>query len=218
MGEDEKVAEYVLKVQKLIQLMKACGETLTDKMIVEKVLRTLTSHFDHVMVSISESNNLETLKLEDLVGSLEAHEIRTVERKGVQDSIQNLQGKNGGSNKFKGKVDKTQGKKPWSNPHKQHAEDRTSESSKRGGGNYRKDKKDKKGVQCYHCENWDHLSKHCWYRKDNGSKKGKDEGENFACLGSDDSEGMMVMAAVADNHVESKIWFLDLGCLNHMTG
>ena len=28
----------------------------------------------------------------------------------------------------------------------------------------------------------------------------------------------MVMAAVADNHVESNIWFLDSGCSNHMTG
>ena len=148
MGEDEKIAEYVSKVQKLVHLMKGCGETLTDKMIVEKVMRTLTSHFDHVIVAIQESNNLETLKLEDLVGSLEAHEIRIVERKGVQDSIQALQAqswkKNGGSNKGKGKFDKTQGKKSWSNPHKQHVDDRDSESSKRGGGNYQKDKEDKK--------------------------------------------------------------------------
>ena len=85
MGEDEKIAEYVSKVQKLVHLMKGYGETLTDKMIVENVMCTLTSHFDHVIVAIQESNNLETLKLEDLVGSLEAHEIRIVERKGVQD-------------------------------------------------------------------------------------------------------------------------------------
>ena len=83
MGEDEKMAEYVSKVQKLVHLMKGCGETITDKMIVEKVMRTLTSHFDHVIVAIQESNNLETLKVEDLVGSLEAHEIWIVERKKV---------------------------------------------------------------------------------------------------------------------------------------
>jgi hypothetical protein len=59
-------------------------------MIVEKVMCTLTSHFDQIIVVIQESNNLETLKLEDLVGSLEAHEIRIFERKGVQDSIQAL--------------------------------------------------------------------------------------------------------------------------------
>ena len=91
MGKDEKVAEYVWKVQKLVHLMKGCGETITDKMIVEKVMKTLTYHFDHIIVAIQESNKLETTKVEDLVGSLEAHEMRIVERKGVQDSILALQ-------------------------------------------------------------------------------------------------------------------------------
>ncbi|XP_058782486.1 uncharacterized protein LOC131656930 [Vicia villosa] len=35
-GEDEKIAGYVSNVQILFHLMKGCGETLTDKMIVEK--------------------------------------------------------------------------------------------------------------------------------------------------------------------------------------
>lgn len=85
MGEDEKIAGYVAKVQNIVHLMKDCGETITDKMIVEKIMCMLTYQFDHVIVAIQESNNLETLKLEDLTGSLEAHELRIVERKGVQD-------------------------------------------------------------------------------------------------------------------------------------
>ncbi|XP_058732664.1 uncharacterized protein LOC131604222 [Vicia villosa] len=56
--------------------------------------------------------------------------------------------KDGGSKKFKGKFDNNQGKKPWLNPHKQQVEDRTFESSKGGGGNYRKDKEDKKLKVC----------------------------------------------------------------------
>ena len=51
----------------------------------------LTSYFDHIIAAIQDSNNLETTKVEDLVGSLEAHEMRIVERKGVQDSMQDLQ-------------------------------------------------------------------------------------------------------------------------------
>ena len=127
------------KVQNLFHLMKGYGETINDKMIVEKVMRTLTSHFDHVIVAIQESNKLETTKVEDLVGSLEAHEMRIDERKGVQDSIQDLQAqswkKDGGSNKIKGKFDKSQDKKTWSNLHKNKVEDKNSESSKRGRGN-----------------------------------------------------------------------------------
>ncbi|XP_050896654.1 uncharacterized protein LOC127103437 [Lathyrus oleraceus] len=190
------LSSYVSKVQKLLHISKGCDETLTDKMVVEKVMRTLTYQFDHVIVAIQESNNLETLKLEDLVGSLEAHEIKIVERKGVQDSIQALQAhswkKNGGSNKFKGKIDKTQGKKSWSNPHKNKVDDRASESSKRGEGNsYQKDKEEKKGVQKY-----------------KGSTKGKDEGANLARQDLDDYDNMVVMAAVADEHVKFEIRFL----------
>lgn len=37
-GEDEKVAGYVAKVRNLVHLMKGCGETITDKVMVEKVI------------------------------------------------------------------------------------------------------------------------------------------------------------------------------------
>ena len=81
MREDEKIAGYVSKVQKLVHLMKDCGETPNDKMVVEKVMRTLTSHFDHVILAIQESKNVETLKLKDFISLLEAREIRIIVRK-----------------------------------------------------------------------------------------------------------------------------------------
>lgn len=86
MREDEKITSYVSKVHNLVHLMKWCSEVVIDKTILGKVMRTLTSYLDHVIIAIQESNNLETLKLEDLVGSLETHELWIVERKRVQDS------------------------------------------------------------------------------------------------------------------------------------
>lgn len=56
--EDEKIADYVSKIQNLVHLMKGCGEVLIDKMIFDKVMCTLNSHFDHVIVAIQEYNNL----------------------------------------------------------------------------------------------------------------------------------------------------------------
>ncbi|XP_050915989.1 uncharacterized protein LOC127131097 [Lathyrus oleraceus] len=67
MGDDKKITGYVSKVH-IVHLMKGCGETITNKMIVNKVICTLTSHFGHIIVVIQESSNLETLKLEDLTG------------------------------------------------------------------------------------------------------------------------------------------------------
>ena len=54
--------------------------------------------------------------------------------------------------------------------------------------------------------------------KDKGAIKDKEEGENLACQDSYDYEDLVVMAAISDGHVDSKIWFLDIGCSNHMTG
>lgn len=115
MGGAEKVAAYVSKVQNPVHLMKGCGETMTDRTIIEKVIRTLTSLFDHVIVATQEASDLFTMKLEDLVGSLEAHEMQIVERKGIQEAIQALQAQTwkgqGGSGKFKGRFDKNNTKK-----------------------------------------------------------------------------------------------------------
>lgn len=91
MGETKKVATYVSKVHNLVLLMKGCSETMTNRAIIEKVMKTLASHFDHVIVEIQEDNNLSTMKLEDLVGSLEAHEMQIIEIKGVQEAIRALQ-------------------------------------------------------------------------------------------------------------------------------
>lgn len=202
MGDDKKIAGYVSKVHNFVHLMKGYGETITNKMIVNKVICTLTSHFGHIIVVIQESSNLETLKLEDLTGSCEAHELRIVERKGVQDSIQALQAqtwkKHGGSNKFRGK---TQSKNSWSNPQK-HLVD--SESPKRGEGTLT-NKEEKKGVRCYNCEKWGHLSKNCWSRKDKGATKGKDDGANIARQDSNDSEDLVFMTAIVDEHIDSNI-------------
>ena len=47
-----------------------------NQTIVEKVLRSLTPKFDHVLAAIEESNDLSTLSSNDLMGYLQTHESR----------------------------------------------------------------------------------------------------------------------------------------------
>jgi hypothetical protein len=61
--------------------MKNLGEQISDQMIIEKVLRTLNPQFDHIVVAIEESKDLSTMSVNELQGSLEAHEQRLKERK-----------------------------------------------------------------------------------------------------------------------------------------
>ena len=53
--------------------MKSCGEAYSMK--VEKFIMGLTPKFDNIVAAIEQSKNLDTLKLEQLIGSLEAHEL-----------------------------------------------------------------------------------------------------------------------------------------------
>ena len=64
--------------------MKSCGEVVTDSMKVEKVLAGLTPNIDHIVSAIEQSKDLETLKLEQLLGSLEAHELKMKNTEGIK--------------------------------------------------------------------------------------------------------------------------------------
>nr|XP_012568984.1 uncharacterized protein LOC105851773 [Cicer arietinum] len=46
----------------------------------KQILRTLTQRYDHIVVAIEKSKDLNKMKVEDLQGSLEAHELRAKER------------------------------------------------------------------------------------------------------------------------------------------
>ncbi|PNX80701.1 retrovirus-related Pol polyprotein from transposon TNT 1-94, partial [Trifolium pratense] len=138
MDKNESIAEYVSKVQGLVHTMKNCGEIITDRMIIEKVMRTLIPNYDHIIAAIQESGSFPTMQLEDLVGSLEAHELVINKRKNAQEIVQAMQvetfKKNGGN---KGKNhDKS---KNFSQKHNKF--DGKSESFKKGGGTSNSKKK-----------------------------------------------------------------------------
>ncbi|XP_019435835.1 PREDICTED: uncharacterized protein LOC109342272 [Lupinus angustifolius] len=76
MEETDSIADYMTKILTLSNQMRSCGKAMKEKSIVEKVLRTLTCKYDHIVVAIEESKNLEELKIEELQASLQAHELR----------------------------------------------------------------------------------------------------------------------------------------------
>jgi len=70
--------------------MKSCGETITELMIVEKIMHSLPRKFDYIAVAIEESHDLAAMKVEELQSSLEAHEMRLVNRSPIKNSEQAL--------------------------------------------------------------------------------------------------------------------------------
>ncbi|XP_019418528.1 PREDICTED: uncharacterized protein LOC109329307 [Lupinus angustifolius] len=91
MEENETISEYFTKIHSLINQMKSCGEEVKDQAVIEKILRTLTPKYDHIVVAVEESKDLESYKVEELQSSFEAHEQRLKERLAEKNDDQALQ-------------------------------------------------------------------------------------------------------------------------------
>ncbi|KAJ3704843.1 hypothetical protein LUZ61_008548 [Rhynchospora tenuis] len=81
MKETEGVSEYMTRVQTVVNQLKRNGEPLAEVRVIEKVLRSLTNEFENVVCAIEESTDLNEMTIDELSGSLEAHEQRKKKKK-----------------------------------------------------------------------------------------------------------------------------------------
>jgi hypothetical protein len=76
MKDGESVSDYFSRLLVIVNGLKRNNEKVNDIRVVEKVLRSLSSKFEHVIIAIKESKDLEKLTIEELLGSLQVHEQR----------------------------------------------------------------------------------------------------------------------------------------------
>ena len=76
MYNDESVANYFLRVDEVVNCMKNLGEEIKEAVVVEKVLRSLSSRFESKVFAIEEKENLQNLKMSQLHRILTAYEMR----------------------------------------------------------------------------------------------------------------------------------------------
>lgn len=67
MESSEIVADFVSKVLSLTNQMKMYGEEYTHQNKVEKILRTLTTSFEHIVVAIDEAHDLSKMTVNEIV-------------------------------------------------------------------------------------------------------------------------------------------------------
>ena len=76
MKDGKTISDYFSQLLVIVNCLKSDGESIEDVCVVEKILRFLANKFEHVVVAIEDSKDLETLSIEELMGSLEVHEQR----------------------------------------------------------------------------------------------------------------------------------------------
>lgn len=72
----ESVIEYFARTLTIANNMRLHGEKMEDVVVIEKIMRSMTSKFDYVVCSIEESNDLDIFSIDMLQSSLLVHEQR----------------------------------------------------------------------------------------------------------------------------------------------
>ncbi|TXG53497.1 hypothetical protein EZV62_022666 [Acer yangbiense] len=86
MKDSETAKNYYARIKEIVNQMKAYGETISDKKVVEKILVSVTGKYDPIIMAIEESKDITKLSVTELMGSLEAYENRLSQRN--EDSVE----------------------------------------------------------------------------------------------------------------------------------
>ncbi|GMJ04997.1 hypothetical protein HRI_004168900 [Hibiscus trionum] len=225
----ESIDDYVNRLKAVANEMKRNGEALDEVRVMEKILRSLARKFDYVVMAIEESKDLTQMSIDELVGSLQAHEQKMKLNEESKNLEQVLQSKlhvneGGASNSY------TRGRGNYRGYHGQGARGRGGRSyvsnqanenyqsssrgrGYRGRGRGRYQQGDKTHVQCYNCNKYGHYSYEC------RSALKHEERINVATTEEENIEESYVFLTYKGNK-ESKenICYIDNCASNHICG
>ncbi|KAK2380438.1 gag-protease polyprotein [Trifolium repens] len=80
MKDDESIQEFHLSLLDIANSFEALGEKMPDEKLSRKLLRSLPKRFDIKVTAIEEAHDITTMKMDELVGSLQTFEIVLNER------------------------------------------------------------------------------------------------------------------------------------------
>ncbi|KAK2358620.1 gag-protease polyprotein [Trifolium repens] len=75
MKEEETIYDFHMNVLDLANSFDSLGERLSDEKLVRKILRSLPKRFDMKFTAIEEAQDIASMKVEELVGSLQTFEM-----------------------------------------------------------------------------------------------------------------------------------------------
>ena len=205
MGENESFDSFYGKLNEIVIAKLNLGEKIEDAKVVRKILRSLLKSFRAKVTAIEESKDLDEIKIQELIGSLQTYELGLPSHKSSkslafktitermddsskEDDVEKevaflaknfrkfLNMKNSGKSFNKGRFSSPKGDRK--------------EFKKRDG----KDSQSPQGIMCYECNGHGHLKKECPnYLKGKGkvfaTTLSDSESSNLDTKGECDNEG-----------------------------
>ncbi|GJU17375.1 zinc finger, CCHC-type containing protein [Tanacetum coccineum] len=205
MTEDDTVDAFTAKLNGYATKAKELGKTLDESLLVRKLLDSTPDRFIQIVASIEQTNDLDDITLDEIIGKLKAFEERIKLRKEDKNKLLTRRLSN------RNRIDTTL--KEESLTHK-------------GKPKWNKREWDMSKIQCHKCRKFRHFRKDC---KESSTTQ---EQSNLIL---EDEEPSLLMATHETEHKEillnegqiqprkyattdASIWYLDNGASNHMTG
>ena len=75
MHDDESLSEFYTKLCDIANESFVLGEKIPETTLVRKIMRSLPDRFSSKVIAIEEAKDLDSMKVDDLMGSLRAFEM-----------------------------------------------------------------------------------------------------------------------------------------------
>ncbi|KAE8727985.1 hypothetical protein F3Y22_tig00004899pilonHSYRG00012 [Hibiscus syriacus] len=227
MKASESISDYFSRVVAVSNQLKRNGEKLDDVRIIEKILRSLDPKFEHIVVTIEETKDLEEMKIEQLQGSLQAYEEKHKKKHEFTEQLLKMQLKDMHESQRNDRNQRGQGRgrghgrggsrgrgRGWNyNNNNSNNNYEKGESSTRGRGRINPNSKyDKSQIRCYNCQKFGHYASEC--RAPNNKIEEK---ANYVEEKKDGKETLLLARKETDGG-QANSWYLDSGASNHMCG
>ncbi|XP_062114492.1 uncharacterized protein LOC133825587 [Humulus lupulus] len=168
------ISDYFARVLAIVNQLRRNGEDISKMKVIEKILCTVTPTFEYITTNIEENKDLETMTIEQLMGSLQAYEEKQKMKKKQKETVEqllqlNMKEENFGNNRDqrgsgggRGQVREGMGGFKNFNNGERNRNPQATIGRRRGNSWSRNDKSH---IKCYNCNKFGHYASECRSRK-----------------------------------------------------